>query len=287
MKIVGIGELIWDAYPNQQRAPGGAPANCIYHAVQLGHQGVIVSRLGKDAMGAEMAATLREFGLETQYLQWDPIHATASVQVWTDVNGEAHYRCDQISRAFDFLTFTPELTALSQSAQAIVFSALGQRNPTAAATIQQFLTTPSSAFKLFDFNVHHPTDWMREIWCKSLPVANGLKANASEFQTLQTMLGHSGATPEETVKLLQNQYPLDLILVTMGANGSKIYLHEADYETVPPATNIVDTNGCGDAYTIAALIAFLEHASLPEIGARGNQLAAQVAGRTGATQLTP
>ena len=33
--VVGIGELLWDVFPDVKKA-GGAPINFVYHATQLG-----------------------------------------------------------------------------------------------------------------------------------------------------------------------------------------------------------------------------------------------------------
>ena len=44
--IVGIGELLWDVYPDGRKVAGGAPFNFAFHCHQLGHEGVIVSRVG-------------------------------------------------------------------------------------------------------------------------------------------------------------------------------------------------------------------------------------------------
>ena len=36
--VVGIGELLWDVFPDVKKA-GGAPINFVYHATQLGAEG--------------------------------------------------------------------------------------------------------------------------------------------------------------------------------------------------------------------------------------------------------
>ena len=41
--VVGIGELLWDVFPEVKKA-GGAPINFVYHATQLGAEGYAISR---------------------------------------------------------------------------------------------------------------------------------------------------------------------------------------------------------------------------------------------------
>ena len=53
--IVGIGELLWDVYPDGRKVAGGAPFNFAFHCHQLGHEAVIVSRVGNDDLGRGVA----------------------------------------------------------------------------------------------------------------------------------------------------------------------------------------------------------------------------------------
>ena len=42
--IVGLGELLWDLFPDGSRRLGGAPTNVAYHATLLGDRGVVVNQ---------------------------------------------------------------------------------------------------------------------------------------------------------------------------------------------------------------------------------------------------
>jgi len=57
--IVGIGEVLWDIY-GLEKYLGGAPANFAFHAHQLGNEGIIVSKIGKDELGNEIIISLKE-----------------------------------------------------------------------------------------------------------------------------------------------------------------------------------------------------------------------------------
>ncbi|HTG30548.1 MAG TPA: carbohydrate kinase, partial [Methylomirabilota bacterium] len=48
--IVGLGELLWDVFPNRKEL-GGAPANFAYMISLLGDEGVVASRVGRDRLG--------------------------------------------------------------------------------------------------------------------------------------------------------------------------------------------------------------------------------------------
>ena len=55
--IVGIGELLWDLFPEGKQL-GGAPANFAYMTSLLGDEGLVASRVGNDALGRSAARRL-------------------------------------------------------------------------------------------------------------------------------------------------------------------------------------------------------------------------------------
>ncbi|HRK74724.1 MAG TPA: PfkB family carbohydrate kinase, partial [Rhodothermales bacterium] len=80
MTIVGLGEVLWDVFPDGIR-PGGAPANVAFHAQQLGNRGIITSRVGSDERGTALTEWLAGKGLNTSYIQTDTTHPTGTVAI--------------------------------------------------------------------------------------------------------------------------------------------------------------------------------------------------------------
>src|SRR5687768_102103 len=85
--VVGLGELIWDLFPEGRRL-GGAPSNFAYVSRLLGNEAAVASRVGRDALGREAAERLERAGLSTRYLQHDDAHPTGTVGVRIGANGE-------------------------------------------------------------------------------------------------------------------------------------------------------------------------------------------------------
>ena len=56
--VVGIGEMLWDVYPERAHF-GGAPANFACHAASLGAEAWMVSAVGDDALGRSALDSLR------------------------------------------------------------------------------------------------------------------------------------------------------------------------------------------------------------------------------------
>ena len=65
--VVGIGELLWDVFPDVKKA-GGAPINFVYHATQLGAEGYAISAVGNDVFGTEIIQELDKNGIDSNYI---------------------------------------------------------------------------------------------------------------------------------------------------------------------------------------------------------------------------
>ena len=67
MKIIGIGEVVWDCFPEGKRL-GGAPINFCFFAKELGAESYPVTAIGDDELGDETFAVLKETGLDLGYI---------------------------------------------------------------------------------------------------------------------------------------------------------------------------------------------------------------------------
>lgn len=62
--IVGLGEILWDVFPDGPRF-GGAPANFACHAAALGGTAEMVSAVGQDELGEQALAELHKRSVGT------------------------------------------------------------------------------------------------------------------------------------------------------------------------------------------------------------------------------
>ena len=86
--VVGLGELLWDLFPSGKQL-GGAPANFAYITNLLGDAGIPASRVGHDSLGDEVFQHLVRLGLNSDFVQRDPVHGTGTVKVLVDQGGLA------------------------------------------------------------------------------------------------------------------------------------------------------------------------------------------------------
>src|SRR5438132_745634 len=137
--IVGIGEVLWDVYPDGHKVAGGAPFNFAFHCHQLGHPAVIVSRVGDDGLGRELRDRVRELGLSDEYIQTDRDHPTGTVQVTLDANKVPTYTITE-NVAWDYIVWREELARLFYAAPAICFGTLVQRSPTSQGSLDRLVS---------------------------------------------------------------------------------------------------------------------------------------------------
>jgi fructokinase len=276
--IVGIGELLWDVYPDGHRVAGGAPFNFAFHCHQLGHPATIISRVGNDKWGQQLRDRVRELGLSDEFIQSDPHHTTGSVQVSLTSDGQPSYTITE-NVAWDWITWTPELAERVVSAKAICFGTLAQRSRISAQTIRQAVKQ-ANGLRVFDVNLRQQVDCLSLF--ETLRLVHWVKLNELEVQRLTQVCGRS-------FQRLMNDHVTCVgaratWIVTRGPHGCVIYPADGDPITEPGvAVQVADTVGAGDAFIAAMLCRYLEGNPLRECAQFANRYAARVCEQFGAT----
>ncbi len=215
--IVGIGEVLWDLFPDGPRF-GGAPANFACHAAALGGDSYVVSRVGDDELGRGALHELQQRGLNTDFIARDPTRATGTVDVTFDANGVASYRFAS-DVAWDALAWSEELQALAARAAAICFGTLGQRERISGDTIRRFVAgTSGSCLRIFDANLRPPF-FDEETIVESLKLANVLKVNDEELPIVADAACVTGSAGK-VIRDLARKFQLRCVAVTRGTRGA-------------------------------------------------------------------
>ena len=280
--VVGLGELIWDVFPEGRRL-GGAPSNFAYLSRLLGAEAAVASRVGRDALGAEAVERLTRAGVSTHHVQHDDAHPTGTVGCRIGEGGEAHFNVNQNS-AWDYLEWTPGWEGLAASAGVVCFGTLGQRHPAARSTVLRFLeATRAGALRLFDVNLRH-SFFTPEMLARSLALSTVVKLNEEELATAAAMLGLGAGGARATALALSRRFDLELVAVTRGGRGSLLVARDGGADEHPgfPA-RVADTVGCGDAFAAALAHCMRRGASLALSNEVANRVGSWVATQTGAT----
>jgi fructokinase len=277
--IIGFGELLWDILDNEKLL-GGAPANFGYHCQQLNADARIVSAIGKDVLGDEIVTHFKDKGLSTDYLQRISNHPTGTVTVKVDTKGIPSYTIHE-QVAWDYIEWNDALQSLSEKADAICFGSLSQRNLVSKTTLQRMLGSVSQrCLKVFDINLRPPY-YHTAILSESLELANIIKMNVEEAMIVGEMFNWGSDVPI-IVKELFKKFNFQLIAITYGEEGSKLFTPDKESFMKVNAVKISDTIGAGDSFTAALVTGWLSQLPLAEIHELATNLSAFVCTQRGA-----
>ena len=281
--VAGIGELLWDVFPEGKRL-GGAPINFCYHCHQLGAKGVPVSAVGDDELGNEIRSALTAKGVPDTHVMTDPEHPTGTVRVSFQDGKPSYEICEGV--AWDHIPPADDLKQRARNIEAVCFGSLAQRHNDSRTSIHAFLkASPAEALRIFDVNLRQ-TFFSQDVIAASLEQANVLKLSDEELPDLAQMFDLTGSVPEQ-LERLRRRFGLRLIAYTRGAEGSLLVTaHETD-DHPGLACRALDTVGAGDSFTASLCMGMLGNLPLPKINHHANQVAAYVCSQAGATPTLP
>ena len=274
--IVGLGELVWDLFPDGNRL-GGAPANVCYHATVLGNRGVLATRVGQDDLGDQALTLLGQKGLDTSAVQRDPDLPTGTVKV-TFRHGDPAYDIDAAA-AWSALQWTPAWEALLARADALCFGSVLQTTaPGREVLARAAQAMPPHALRLCDLNLRPPLDTHQAI---SAALAAATVVKLSEEEAAELGRRHHVA---DAPGWLLSEFGLRAVAVTRGRRGSLLRtpLGQWDHPGVPTDTSAGDPVGAGDAFTAALAHNLLRDQTPEQTLAHANRHAARVASQRGA-----
>ncbi len=277
--IAALGEVLWDLLPSGKQ-PGGAPANFAHHARRLGAEAVLVSRVGRDALGQELLLHLADHGMPLRFVRMDDRHPTGIVDVKLDAAGQPRFTIHQ-DVAWDHIAWDQSLARLARHADAVCFGSLGLRSPVSRTTIDRFLaSTQDSCVRVLDINLRQDF-YTVDILNLALNKATILKLNEEELERLGELFSIGGSQSHRLERLLA-QYQLALIALTRGERGSVLITPQESVDHSGFPVEVGDTVGAGDAFTAALVWGWLKDWALDEIGVFANRLAADVCAHQGA-----
>lgn len=277
--LVGIGELLWDCFGDSRR-PGGAPANVAFHARQLGTQAAVLSRVGRDALGDELAAHLSSCGLETTFIQRDANHPTGTVTVELSQKDHPQYVIHE-NVAWDHLAFDAPAAQLLGRATAICFGTLAQRSPASRAAIRAAVNAAPDALRIYDVNIRPPW-YSRDVIEWSLRAASVVKLNADEVAVLACELELPNNDADDLASHLHDRCNVDLVCLTRGGLGCVLYARGEKVTEKGRPREVVDTVGAGDAFTAGLAFALRQSWPLARVAQFANEVGGLVATRPGA-----
>ena len=283
MKALGIGEILWDIFPDARRL-GGAPYNFAYHVHSLGGTALVASCVGDDESGREILDSASAAGIPTDHIQTAPSRPTGAVTVELSEAGVPEFTIHEDS-AWDSLEMTGALEALAGELDAVCFGTLAQRNSPSRETIRRFLELAREAGRarrIFDVNLRQ-SFYTTEVVESSLDLADVVKLNSAELEILSGMLEITPGDDLDRLRDLVARYGLELAALTLGSAGCVLASRAGSVRAPAPSVIVADTVGSGDAFSAALALGLAEEMLPEELAGFCNLAGAYVATKPGAT----
>ena len=284
MQVWGIGEVLWDIFPDKERF-GGAALNFCANLQRLGETASLLSAVGKDARGQLALERMAELRLSTRYVRVVDDRPTGVAVVGQTPEGEPSFVIPRPA-AFDSLSL--DNGAIREAQQSgvdwIYFGTLLQT----ASDVERFTADlihqlPQSRC-FYDMNLR-ADQWNLALVQRLSGLASVLKLNEAEAKTLyaQTHTQAIDFTLEKFCRGWAATYDIRVICVTLGAAGCFVYDRGAIHVVPGFSVTLCDTVGSGDAFAAGFLHGYHRGWPIPDTARFANALGALVASRAGAT----
>lgn len=275
--VVCYGEVLWDIFPTKTK-PGGAPMNVAYHLRKFGVDSRMISRVGNDEAGDKLLKLLTEWDIPTENCQTDTTYETGKVIATVLPGNEMSYSIHS-PVAWDYITPETNYDILVSEADAFVFGSLVTRNDTSRETLYSLIE--KAKFNVFDINLRQP-HYSQDIIEYLLNKCHLLKMNESELELIMSWFTNKKSKEETSVRFLQDEFKIDEVIVTKGAEGASYYTESASYTFPAFEVQVADTCGSGDSFLAAFLSKKFEGKSPETCMAYATGLGAFVASHEGA-----
>jgi fructokinase len=276
LKFLCWGELLWDLFPTGPEL-GGSAANVAINLHRLGAKPLLVSRIGRDALGDAALARLNNFGLDTSYVQRDWTAPTGTVDV-TFIDAEPAYAIADES-AWDRIEVDGKLSAVVRDLSGVVYGTLAQRTPLVRGALVDLLRfRAKSCWAICDLNLR-PPHIDKTIVHDALTFADAVKMNESELGMLAKLLNTNAP-----IQQLFAEYPTRVVAITRRERGCSLYTRSErfDHSGLPLFSNNGDSVGAGDAFTACLSLELALGTSIAVIAQKANDHARRVASARGA-----
>lgn len=258
--IISLGEALIDFIPlddnNEtfQKSPGGAPANVAVGLARLGAKVTFLGKVGDDVLGRFLEDTLKGYGVDTSAMTFTSDTRTGVVFVTLGQGGERSFEFYIDPSADRFLAESEVDETLFDEHNLLHFGSISLiSEPAKSATKKAVrLAKKKGMIVSYDPNLRlglwSSESQAREEIRSMLGEADVLKISEEELEFI------TGETDiEKGVKKL-DQFNIRLIFITLGAEGSHIFLQgQAPVKAEAMKVKAIDTTGAGDAFVSGIL----------------------------------
>jgi fructokinase len=281
MRVLSIGEILWDVFPDGERL-GGAPFNFAAHAARLGHQALMISGVGDDGRGRRALDQAAALGLTTEYIRVMPDQPTGYVTIALDHAGQPSYTIHRPA-AYDFpLLGDAEIKAFSSGpADWLYFGTLQQTSEPARALLMRLVREGCACKRFYDVNLRRDC-YTGPLVAELMAQADIVKLNEGEMCHVAALCGLPAGSVAEFAREGGLRYGWLGTVVTRGEHGCTLWLEGQVVESAGHRIEVADAVGAGDAFAAAFLHGYASGWNAAGIADFANRVGALVASRRGA-----
>ena len=303
--VVALGELLIDftengksgqGNPVYEANPGGAPCNVLSMLNNFGHSTAFIGKVGDDIFGRSLKKTMEEVGIDVSNLIIDDQARTTLAFVETKEDGDRDFSFFRNPGADMLLKASDLDKRMLVNTRVFHYGTLSMTHEGVREATKEAIRTAKAAGALlsFDPNLREPLwdslDTAKEQVAYGLGQCDILKISDNEI------LWFTGKEDyDDAICALRGRYPIPLILLSMGRDGSRAYYQNLRVE-VPSfiQENTIETTGAGDTFGACCIHYVLEHGlnglteeGLKEMLTYANAAASIITTRKGALRVMP
>jgi len=225
---------------------------------------------------------MRDMNFSTRYVTRLTAYPTGHVTVSLDSAGQPSFVIHRPA-AYDFpcLTSSDFDSLLSPSPDLIYFGTLQQMSQHARELTLRLLQASPQARRFYDVNLRTGS-YDSAVVLELLARSTILKLNHQEVDDMSRLFGEPYASTERFCSEYSQQFRLEAVCVTHGAQGCSLLLHEEYIEAKGYSVSVVDTVGAGDAFSAAFVHGLGQKWPAIKTADFANRVGALVASRAGA-----
>jgi fructokinase len=281
VRILAVGEILWDIFSDSTRL-GGAPLNFAAHASRLGHEAVILSAVGNDALGERARSEIEALGLNSRLVQTTDRFPTGAASVQLGPGGQPAFRIHRPA-AYDAVELSAShLDWLAGWAPGwLYYGTLLFTTGQARETLRRLIRGLPQARRFYDVNLR-PESYSPELVAELLSLANVVKLNEMEVDAVAAIADLPRSSIADFCQAGAARYGWDTACVTLGARGCALWSGGEYMEAPGHSVEVADTVGAGDGFAAALLHGLARRDKLGEITKFANRVGAIIASRPGA-----
>lgn len=284
MKVVAVGEFLWDIVESQEHL-GGAPFNVLVHSIRLGNQGILISAVGNEERGKRALKIANQLNVRAEYIKILPSKSTGVAIVKLDSEGVPSFILKRPA-AYDYASLSLcELKQINDWAPDwLYFGTLYQCFPDGLQLQLQLMSALKNIRMFYDVNLR-PNSYSDDLIRSSLSQANIVKMNLEEVNVICTAIGARYSSLQAFCEECTSRFDLDVICITAGADGCFVFSRNSFMHVPGYKAKVADTVGAGDAFSAAFMHKYHQGCSAFESASFANRLGAVVASKHGPTAL--